>query len=130
MPSARARRHVAELTCKASEYLEPTRVLLNTLIVKGTEEAPREDVNINLIICLGISSIRGNKVGRGDRYFSMTSVAAFFCGVAASTLQSTFGSTTTKLAQTVNTLFFLSIISSLASAANSIIAMIWERSAV
>ena len=130
MPTARAQRHVAKLTCKASKYLEPTRVLLDNLLVKGKEEASREHVNTDLIICLGISSVRENKVGKGDRYFSMTSVAAFFCGVAASTLQSTFGSTTTKLAQTASTLFFLSIISSLASAANSILAMDWERSAV
>ena len=60
----------------------------------------------------------------------MTTIAAFFCGVAATTLQSTSGSITSKLDQTANTLLFLAIISSLASAANSIIAMGWERATV
>lgn len=60
----------------------------------------------------------------------MTTIAAFFCGVAATTLQSTSGTTLTAVDSAVNVPLFLSMAFSIASAANSLMAIAWEQSFV
>lgn len=63
-------------------------------------------------------------------YLTLTTIAAFFSGVTATMIQFTYQTTATSLQVAVNTLLFLSLAFSIASAANSLLVMSWRQSFV
>jgi hypothetical protein len=62
------------------------------------------------------------------RYLVMTTIAAFFSGVAATTIQFTYESTSTPLEDAVNSFLLSSLICSIASAASSLLVISWRTS--
>lgn len=65
---------------------------------------------------------------QASTYLIMTTIATFFSGVTATTLQFTFNQTTAAIDNIVNALLFSSLIFSIASAVNSLLIMSWKRS--
>ena len=62
------------------------------------------------------------------RYLSITTIATFFSSITATTLQFSFDQQTSKLWVAVNAFWFMSLVFSIASAANAIFAITWRKS--
>lgn len=65
---------------------------------------------------------------QASTYLTMTTIATFFSGVTATTLQFTFNQTATVLDNIVNAFLFSSLIFSIGSAVNSLLVMSWKHS--
>lgn len=63
-----------------------------------------------------------------DKYANIATLATFFSSITASTLQFSFDQGTSNLWVAINTLWFLSLVSSIASAANALLAITWHKS--
>lgn len=63
-----------------------------------------------------------------DKYTNIATIATFFSSITASTLQFSFDQETSNLWVIVNTFWFLSLVSSIASAANALLAITWHKS--
>lgn len=72
-----------------------------------------------------ISAVQQNQA---STYSTMTTIATFFSGVIATTLQSTYNQTATVLDNVVNAFLSSSIIFSIGSAVNNLLVMSWKRS--
>lgn len=58
----------------------------------------------------------------------LTTIAIFFSGVAATTLQLSYGFTATPLSNAVNGFVFTSLVFSMTSAVNSLLGLTWKES--
>lgn len=65
---------------------------------------------------------------QASTYLIMTTIASFFSGVMATTLQLTFNQTIAVIDNILNVLLFSSLILSISSAVNSRLIMSWKRS--
>ena len=74
--------------------------------------------------------IKGAQANVTSKYLNMTTIAAFFSAVTATMIQFTYEATTPPLGAAVNTLFNLSVVFSVASAAHSLLVMAWRQSCV
>ena len=69
----------------------------------------------------GVPIIKGAQANITSKYLNMTTIAAFFSAVTATMTQFTYQVTTPLLGVAVNTLFNLSVVFSVASAAHSLL---------
>ena len=76
---------------------------------------------------LGIPVIRLAQTNATDRYLNMSTLAAFFSSVTATTLQFSFQSNDTRAQIAVNSFWFCSLLFSIASAVNSLLGMTWRQ---
>lgn len=65
---------------------------------------------------------------QASAYLIMTTIASFFSGVMATTLQLAFNQATAVIDNIVNVMLFSSLILSISSAVNSRLIMSWKRS--
>lgn len=83
-----------------------------------------------LILYEGIKMITETQQNQASTYLTMTTIAMFFSGGTATTLQLTYTQKNTIIDNIVNAMFFSSLINSIASAVNSLLVMSWKRSFV
>ena len=130
-PSADAQRRLHELLPRLSQSLDEMGPLLERFLEGGQCASEQQSiVHLSTPLSAGISMINTVQQNRTSGYLNMTTIAAFFSGVTASTLQFTFTETSSGLDNAVNTLLFSSLIFSIASAVNSLLVMSWKRSFV
>lgn len=77
-----------------------------------------------------IATVRQTQEFLSQRYLNLTTVATFLSSVTATTLQITANDTASTLETLINTLWFLSLVFSTASAVYSLLVMTWRQSSV
>lgn len=77
-----------------------------------------------------IATIRLSQAFLSQQYLNLTTVATFLSSVTATTLQITAGDPISTLDTLINTLWFLSLVFSTASAVYSLLIMTWRQSSV
>ncbi|KLO19357.1 WD40 repeat-like protein [Schizopora paradoxa] len=90
---------------------------------------PIEDVAISLstFIETGIRAIRSAQTQAATNFLTLSTVGTFFSAVTATTLQFSFADASTTLQITVNSFWFCSLVFSIASVVNSLLAYMWEH---
>lgn len=114
-----------------SDFLEQMNPLLSTFLDTGkfyTNIIIYHAAFISNISYKGVPMITTTQQNQASTYLIMTTIATFFSGVTATTLQFTFNQTTAAIDNIVNALLFSSLIFSIASAVNSLLIMSWKRS--
>lgn len=114
-----------------SDFLEQMNPLLSTFLDTGefyTNIIIYRAAFISNISYKGVPMITTTQQNQASTYLIMTTIATFFSGVTATTLQFTFNQTTAAIDNIVNALLFSSLIFSIASAVNSLLIMSWKRS--
>ncbi|KAG8992062.1 hypothetical protein FRB94_013394 [Tulasnella sp. JGI-2019a] len=102
------KRYVNDLTREMDDHLESIRDALKTFAKDG------------------VTTIRTAQNHTQNGLHNLSTVATFFSGVTASTLQYTFNQTQTPLGRLVNCLWISSLVFSIASAINSQLAYHWR----
>jgi hypothetical protein len=75
----------------------------------------------------GLRTIRSAQEHDAGNLFNISTIATFFSGVTATTLQMSYMADGSMLEQTVNTFYFASLIFSVAAAINSVLGLAWRR---
>ncbi|KLO19364.1 WD40 repeat-like protein [Schizopora paradoxa] len=98
-------------------------------LLTGRLGEPMEDVVASLVnfIDTGIQAIRSTQDQDATTSLTLTSLATFFSAVSATTLQYSFPNATTVLQVTVNTFWFCSLVFSIASVVNGLLAYMWKN---
>jgi len=98
------------------------------LLARRLEE-PMEDVTVALatFIDTGIRAVKSAQKGDAATSLTLSTVATFFSAVTATTLQFSFSDTTTAIQVTVNSLWFCSLVFSVASVVNGLLAYMWKN---
>ncbi|KAG9016041.1 hypothetical protein FRB90_003765 [Tulasnella sp. 427] len=102
------KRYVNDLTREMDEHMEAIRDALKLFIVEG------------------VATIRTAQNHTQNGLQNLSTVATFFSGVTASTLQYTYSEKDTHLQQVVNALWITSLVFSIASSINSQLAYHWR----
>ncbi|KAI6043946.1 WD40-repeat-containing domain protein [Pisolithus marmoratus] len=81
---------------------------------------------LRMFIEVGVPTIRCAQQHAASNLLTLSTVATFFSGVTATTLQNSSNSTSTGLGRGVNAFWFSSLVFSIAAAVNSLIGLSWR----
>lgn len=84
-------------------------------------------VTLAMFIEIGVPTISSHQQHAAANLLNLSTVATFFSGVTATTLQFSYSTTGGKLANVVNTLWFSSLVFSIAAAVNSLLGLTWKK---
>ncbi|KAI6012979.1 hypothetical protein EDC04DRAFT_2904814 [Pisolithus marmoratus] len=84
-------------------------------------------VTLAMFIEIGVPTISSHQQHAAANLLNLSTVATFFSGVTATTLQFSYSTTGGKLADVVNTLWFSSLVFSIAAAVNSLLGLTWKK---
>ncbi|KAI6125837.1 WD40-repeat-containing domain protein, partial [Pisolithus croceorrhizus] len=84
-------------------------------------------VTLAMFIEIGVPTISSHQQHAAANLLNLSTVATFFSGVTATTLQFSYSTTSGKLADIVNTLWFSSLVFSIAAAVNSLLGLTWKQ---
>ncbi|KAI6159682.1 hypothetical protein EDD17DRAFT_887078 [Pisolithus thermaeus] len=84
-------------------------------------------VTLAMFIEIGVPTISSHQQHAANNLLNLSTVATFFSGVTATTLQFSYSTTSGKLADIVNTLWFSSLVFSIAAAVNSLLGLTWKK---
>ncbi|KAI6124581.1 WD40-repeat-containing domain protein [Pisolithus croceorrhizus] len=81
---------------------------------------------LRMFIEVGVPTIRCAQQHAASNLLTLSTVATFFSGVTATTLQNSYHSTSTVLGRAVNAFWFSSLVFSIAVAVNSLVGLSWR----
>ncbi|KAI6029590.1 hypothetical protein BKA83DRAFT_4220783, partial [Pisolithus microcarpus] len=81
---------------------------------------------LRMFIEVGVPTIRCAQQHAASNLLTLSTVATFFSGVTATTLQNSYHSTATVLGRGVNAFWFSSLVFSIAAAVNSLVGLSWR----
>ncbi|EGN95335.1 hypothetical protein SERLA73DRAFT_77375 [Serpula lacrymans var. lacrymans S7.3] len=84
-------------------------------------------VTLSMFIEIGVPTIRFAQQHAAANLLNLSTVATFFSAVTATTLQFSYGTTGSLLADTVNAFWFSSLVFSIAAAVNSLLGLTWKQ---
>lgn len=114
------------------EVMQDIKRSMSTIINlhdKG-EPKPLLSTDYHLRTWTGYSHIQNSERNATSRYLTMTTIATFFSGITATTLQFSFMETNGVLDNMVNFFWFSSLVFSISSAINSLLGMTWRKSSM
>ena len=85
---------------------------------------------IDVLLFLGVPAIQAAQKSTISQYLQLTTVATFLAGVTASMLQVSTSENDSSPGPVTNTLFLMSLITSVGSALHSLLLIGWRRSIV
>ncbi|KAI5118541.1 hypothetical protein M0805_008482 [Coniferiporia weirii] len=83
--------------------------------------------SLSMFLEIGIPTIRFAQKHAAANLLNLSTVATFFSAVTATTLQFSFDTTGSPVADAVNSFWFLSLVFSIASAVNSLLGVTWKQ---
>ena len=112
------------------EYLQEFIEFMKNFLKRGTYYFFRRATFTKTVSFhfIGIQLLESEQNYLRDKYNNIATIATFFSSITASTLQFSFSDGTSTLLIVVNTLWLLSLVSSIASAANALLAITWHKS--
>lgn len=75
----------------------------------------------------GVPTIRFAQKHASQNLLNLSTVATFFSAVTATTMQFSFDTTDSKLANAVNSFWFTSLVFSIGAAVNSLLGVTWKQ---
>lgn len=120
-------RYVLELTEDIGENVTKLTVALSTFSSNGERVVPLESEQDQNAFGPGIPAIRHEHRRDSENLLNMSTVATFFSAVTATTLQMALSAPRGPLLSIVNTFWFCSLVFSIGSALNSLLAVAWKR---
>ncbi|OJT12118.1 hypothetical protein TRAPUB_11343 [Trametes pubescens] len=83
--------------------------------------------SLSVFIEIGVPTIRFAQKHASQNLLNLSTVATFFSAVTATTMQFSFDTTDSKLANAVNSFWFTSLVFSIGAAVNSLLGVTWKQ---
>ncbi|THH28595.1 hypothetical protein EUX98_g5601 [Antrodiella citrinella] len=100
---------------------------LHDLSAEMSEHVDSITSSLSIFIEVGVPTIRFAQKHAAANLLNLSTVATFFSAVTATTLQFSFDTTGTPLADSVNAFWFTSLVFSIGAAVNSLLGLTWKQ---
>lgn len=124
-------RYLHDLTSEMGEHLDSITASLSVFIEIGPFQhypTVSSSSHSNLSHAeTGVPTIRFAQKHASQNLLNLSTVATFFSAVTATTMQFSFDSHDTAIANAVNTFWFTSLVFSIGAAVNSLLGVTWKQ---